>query len=70
MLGASIRACKRNGRHIMAFEEDYAIFDAIIAPLCIVNTTLACAHVGWIASLHDDDDGPIRKVVKCSRISK
>ena len=55
----------------MAFEEDYAIFVAIVAS-CIVSTALAFAHVGRNASLDDDDDddGPIRKVVKRSRISK
>lgn len=66
----SIHACKCSGRHIMAFEEDYAIFVAIVAS-CIVSTALAFAHVGRNASLDDDDDdGPIRKVVKRSRISK
>lgn len=66
---ASIQACKRNRCRIVAFEENYAIFDAIVATLCSVNTSLAFERVGQNASLKDDD-GPITKVAKHSRIGK
>lgn len=39
----------------LAFEEDYVVLDAIIASLCNVHTTLACARVGQNASLDGDN---------------
>ncbi len=30
--GSSIQACRATRRHVLAFEEDKAIFDALIAP--------------------------------------
>lgn len=32
-VGASIRACQATGRHIVAFEDDEAIFSQILQPL-------------------------------------
>ncbi len=37
--GASIHACRNVNRHIVALEEDKAIFDALIAPLVRAKAT-------------------------------
>ena len=62
--GASIHACRRSGRHLVAFEKDSAIFDAILAPLCdslppAILHSLAC----------EDDDESIQKVPRKSCLS-
>jgi hypothetical protein len=56
MSSASFRTSKHSGCHIVAFEEDFAIFDATIVPLCNINATLASIHEGHNTSV-DDDDG-------------
>ena len=33
LAGACIHACRAIGRHILAFEEDKDIFDALLAPM-------------------------------------
>jgi len=67
--GASIHACRRSGRHLVAFERDSAIFNAILAPL---SDSLPPPIVHGLQSLNmtcEDDDEPIRKVPRKSRLS-
>ena len=67
--GASIHACRRSGRHLVAFERDSAIFNAILAPL---SDSLPPPIVHGLQSLNmacDDDEEPIRKVPRRSRLS-
>lgn len=33
IIGSSIHTCRRSGRHIVAFEEDALIFNALLQPL-------------------------------------
>ena len=56
---ASIHACRRSGRHLIAFDRDLAIFDEILAFLCDL---LPPPIVQWINMAYEDDDEPIRKV--------
>ncbi len=67
--GASIHACRRSGRHLVAFERDSAILNAILAPL---SDSLPPPIVHGLQSLNmacDDDEEPIRKVPRRSRLS-
>ena len=50
-------------------EEDFAIFDTILAPLCKAILLVTCAGVLHIFNITDDDD-PIQKVAKQSHINK
>jgi hypothetical protein len=66
---ASIHACRRSGRHLVAFEKDSAIFDAILAPLC---DSLPPPIVHGLQSINmacEDDDECIQKVLRKSRLS-
>ena len=67
--GASIHACRCSGRHLVVFERDSAIFDAILTPLC---DSLPPPIVHGFQSINmtcEDDDEPIRKVPRKSRLS-
>ena len=66
---ASIHACKKSGRHIVAFEGDSTIFDAILSPLCKGTPLLTQGSIPHITSLVDEDE-LVWKVAKRSRISK
>ena len=67
--GASIHACRCSGRHLVAFERDSAIFDAVLTPLC---DSLPPPIVHGFQSINmacEDDDEPIRKVPRKSCLS-
>ena len=70
--GSTIQACRATQRHVLAFEEDKEIFDAIIAP--VMHATVASKKVEanpvMIESDSDEEDVPIQKIVKTSRFSK
>jgi hypothetical protein len=66
---ASIHVCHRSGRHLVAFERNLVIFDAILVPLC---DSLPPPIVHGLQSINmacEDDDEPIRKVPRKSRLS-
>ena len=67
--GASIHACHRCGRHLVAFEKDSAIFDAILAPLCDSLPPPLVHGLRSISMSCEDYDEPIRKVPRKSRLS-
>ena len=64
MAGASIHACRNSGRHLVAYEEDSALFDAILSPL---SDPLPTASVGGFmphsASI-DSDEEHVKKVAR------
>jgi hypothetical protein len=67
--GASIHTCHQSGRHLVAFERDSAIFDAILAPLC---DSLPPPIVHGLQSINlacEDDDELIRKVPRKYHLS-
>lgn len=70
--GSSIYACRNVSRHIVALEEDKAIFTALLAPL--VRTLVACTSIHHAtATIVDDLDGGdvvVERIVKKSRFSK
>ena len=66
---ASIHACRRSGRHLVAFEKDSAIFDAILAPLCDSLPPPLVHGLQSVSMACEDDDEPIRKVPRKSRLS-
>ena len=66
---ACIYACNHNGHHLVTFESDIDIFDAILAPMCGGNFLVTCESVTHTTNLADDDE-PIWKVVKRSCINK
>jgi hypothetical protein len=71
-IGASIHACRATNRHILAFEEDKAIFDALIAPIMRKNVTCTSQpQHSAVVTIDDDDDDIILPVIKkTSRFSK
>ena len=66
--GASIHACHRSSRHVVAFEKDSAIFDVILAPLYISLPPPIVHNLQSISIACEDDDKPIWKVPKKSRL--
>ena len=65
----SIHACRRSSRHLVAFERDSAIFDAVLAPLCDSLPPPIIYGFQSINMACEDDDEPTRKVPKKSRLS-
>ena len=66
---ASIHACRRSGQHLIAFEKDSAIFDAILAPMCDL-LPLPIVHDLQSSSMTcEDNDEPIRKVPRKFHLS-
>ena len=66
----SIHACRWSVRHLVAYEGDSAIYDVVLAPWCYAPPSplyfVSGAHSHSLA----DEYAPIRKVAKCSCISK
>lgn len=67
--GASIHACRRSGRHIVAFESDPLIFKAVLAPLRDVAPLASVVVPSMDVTLLDEEDVPIRHVAKRNRLS-
>lgn len=61
--------CKHRGRHFVATERDYAIFNAILVPLCNVIPLATRASVPHNINFADDDVH-VWKVAKCSCVNK
>jgi hypothetical protein len=70
--GATIYACRATRRHIVALEADKAIFNALLAPFIATKPIIEAIPAQSIApALHlDDEEVPIRQVVKTSKFSK
>jgi hypothetical protein len=70
IVGASIHACRRSGRHLVAFESDPFIFEAVLTPLQDAAPSASTAVPSTEATLFDEDEVPIRQVAKRNRLSK
>ena len=70
--GSTIQACRATRRHVLAFEEDKEIFDAVIALLmhATVATNKDPPQPVVIDSDPDEEDVPIQKIVKTSQFNK
>lgn len=72
LTGSCIQACRATCRHILAFEEDKAIFDALIAPIlrpAAVNHPQPDTSVEALGG-EEEEDIVIQKVQKTNRFSK
>ena len=71
-LGASIHACRIMNRHVIALEEDKAIFDAILAPMIRKVPDVPTSSVVAVMDSDDEDAVEIEvpHIVKKSRFSK
>jgi len=72
VLGASIHTCRILSRHIVALEEDKAIFDAILTPM-IRAVPSAPSSIATVIIYFDDEDAlevEVAPIVKKSRFSK
>lgn len=58
------------GHHLVAYEGDSAIYEAILAPLCDAPHIPFCSTNGAHSHSLVDDHAPLWKVAKCFRISK
>ena len=67
-LEASIKAGKRLDRHVIGFESDPLIFEALLLPLRNVAPLLLALAI--LAEAIDDDDAPVRRVPKRKRLRK
>lgn len=69
-LGASVKACKSSGRHIVALESDKAIFDALLHPLMATGAPASVAPSA--ITIDDDEEGlePVVARVKRMKFSK
>ena len=72
LAGACIHACCATGRHILAFEENEDIFDALLAPMrCIVvipQPEILPPDIVFVDL--DEEDASIQCIVKTSCFSK
>ena len=69
MAGASIHACRNSGRHLVAYEEDSALFDAILSPLSDpLPTTSVGGFMPHNASI-DSDEEHVKKVARKNRLN-
>ena len=66
--GSTIQACCATRRHVLAFEEDKEIFDAVIAPVMhpTIATNKDAPNAVMIESDSDEEDVPVQKIVKTS----
>lgn len=55
--GATIKACKLSGCHLIAYEADKAMFDIILASMCYAPPPPSSALASHTLSL-DNDDAP------------
>lgn len=69
IVGASIHACRRSGRHVVAFESDPIIFEAVLAPLRDAALPASIVVPATNTALFDEDEVPIRHVAKRNRLS-
>ena len=72
LAGACIHACHATGRHILAFEADVDIFDALLAPMrrTVVIPQPEIIPPDIVSVDLDEEDAPIQRIVKTSRFSK
>ena len=72
LAGACIHACRATGCHILAFEEDKDIFDALLAPMrhTVVIPQPEILPPDIVSLDLDEEDAPIQRIVKTSRFSK
>ena len=70
--GPSIHACRNVNRHIIALEEDKAIFMALLAPLVRPPKARPSSQPTITTTIHDidDEDVVVQRIVKKSRFSK
>ncbi len=72
LLGASIHACRIVSRHIVALEEDKAIFEAVLAPM-IRSLPDVPIPLATVILQSDDEDAvevEVPHIIKKSRFSK
>ena len=69
--GSTIQACRATRRHILAFEEDKLIFDALIAPV-MRKTMVPPEPTQSTPSTFDVDEEVVvpDRIVKTARFSK
>lgn len=70
--GTSIITCRATRRHVLAFEEDRAIFDALIRPVIRTNAVPPAAVIGLVVAAVDldEEDVQAQPIVKTSFFSK
>jgi hypothetical protein len=66
---ASVYACLKNGRHLVAYEADYQIFNAILAPLRALSAQHSRVQTPTQSMVMEDDEKPVRKVARKIRLS-
>ena len=68
--GASVHACRKSGRHLLAYEPDDLIFKKILQPLCEFSSQNPVVGQSSQPPSLEEDDEPPRKVARKSRLSK
>ena len=67
--GASVYACLNSGRHLVAYEADSRIFNTIIAPLRALSAQRSRVQTPIQSMIMEDDEEPVRKVPRNTRLS-
>ena len=67
--GASVYACLNSGRHLVAYEADSRIFNAILAPLRALSAQQSRVQTPTLSMVMEDDEEPVRKVAKKTHLS-
>jgi hypothetical protein len=68
--GASVKACKACGRHVVALESDNAIFRAVLEPLMATDPPVATAPSTITIDDDEEDLEPVIARVKRMKFSK
>lgn len=69
VLGASIHAYQRSGQHLVAFESDTIIYNAILAPLRDPMPSPWIEGSQFLNMAAGDDEEHVQKVARKSRLS-
>jgi len=66
---ASVHACRKSGRHLIAYEADDIIFNKILQPLRELSSQNPVVGQSSQPPSLEEDDEPPRKVARKSRLS-
>jgi hypothetical protein len=69
LAGESSHACRNSGRHLVAYKEDFSLFDVILSPLSDpLPTASVCGFMSHNASI-DSDEEHVKKVARKNQLS-
>ena len=66
---ASVHACRKSGRHLVAYEADDLIVNKILQPLRVISSQNHVVGQSSQPPSLEEDDEPPRKIARTSRLN-